>query len=386
MALLIPLNTLVQLMTDNGLGADNYTLSPLQITLFLKYFFAFTIVYTVLVMLTKISILQLYLRIWAEDSVSIWFRRTCWFLVAVHVVTIAAFVFAEIFLCTPVAYSWNYWDGLHKGKCANRAAQLYALGAVNICYDVVVFILPLHNFLKLNISWRRKTGVLTIFMVGMLVTICSIVRLQYLVKIGHSSNPTWDYNNAVIWSIVECNFSVVATCMPAMAGLVQRIWSKLSGKPMSSIASSNGSRAPINPRQIDPEKPMTNDEMLKMRQAGSYNDSVTALDSSDPGAATSIKAKSNHSPTSSNGIELRHEPPSQTTATQLSYRDVNGRLHEVKVIDKPLDDYASVDPSVARANNSQTDALQNLRQADNVDWAVDHAPRDWQSGGPGRRF
>ncbi|EMF07960.1 uncharacterized protein SEPMUDRAFT_31767, partial [Sphaerulina musiva SO2202] len=229
MALLVPVNSFVELMTNNGLGTDNFTLSPRQITLFLKYFFVFTILYTVLVMLTKVSILQLYLRIWSEDAVSIWFRRTCWFLVAVHLVTILAFVFSEIFICSPVPYSWHFWDGLHQGSCANRAAQLYALGAINICYDVVVFILPLHNFLKLNISWRRKTGVLTIFMVGMLVTICSIIRLQYLVKIGHSSNPTWEYSNAVIWSSVECNFSVICTCMPAMAGLLQRIWAKLSG-------------------------------------------------------------------------------------------------------------------------------------------------------------
>lgn len=147
---------------------------------FIQYFFVFTILYTVLVMLTKVSILQLYLRIWSEDAVSIWFRRTCWFLVAVHLVTILAFVFSEIFICSPVPYSWHFWDGLHQGSCANRAAQLYALGAINICYDVVVFILPLHNFLKLNISWRRKTGVLTIFMVGMLVTICSIVSTTFL--------------------------------------------------------------------------------------------------------------------------------------------------------------------------------------------------------------
>lgn len=147
---------------------------------FIQYFFVFTILYTVLVMLTKVSILQLYLRIWSEDAVSIWFRRTCWFLVAVHLVTILAFVFSEIFICSPVPYSWHFWDGLHQGSCANRAAQLYALGAINICYDVIVFILPLHNFLKLNISWRRKTGVLTIFMVGMLVTICSIVSATFL--------------------------------------------------------------------------------------------------------------------------------------------------------------------------------------------------------------
>lgn len=97
--------------------------------------------------------------------------------------------------------------------------------------------------------------------------------------------------------------------------------------------------------------------MLQMRRAttaNSYTTTATAppvpsvppaiptLDSSDPDAATSFKEKSvvdsePNSSRSSDGIELRHDPPSTTTATRLEYRDGNGRLHEVKVIDTPMD-------------------------------------------------
>lgn len=140
-----------------------------------QQFYVFTILYTALVMITRISILQLYLRIWREAAVGIWFRRTCWALIWIHVVTLSAYCLSFVFQCTPVSYAWTFWSGLIKGTCVNRQGQIYSLGAINICYDVVVFVLPLHNFLKLNISWRRKTGVLTIFMVGLLVTICAIV-------------------------------------------------------------------------------------------------------------------------------------------------------------------------------------------------------------------
>lgn len=126
---------------------------------------------------------------------------------------------------------------------------------------------------------------------------------------------------------------------------------------MSSNASSNGSRAPINAKAIDPERPTTNGEMLRMRQADSYLESVPTLDSSHPDAATELKDKSDYSPTSSEGIELKHDPPSETTATRLSYRDVNGRLHEVKVIDKPLDDQASPDPRSQFSRGSSTASL-----------------------------
>lgn len=96
--------------------------------------------------------------------------------------------------------------------------------------------------------------------------------------------------------------------------------------------------------------------MLQMRRATTANSYSTApppvpsvppavptLESSDPDAATSFKEKSvvdsesNSNSRSSDGIELRHEPPSTRTATRLEYRDGSGRLHEVKVIDTPMD-------------------------------------------------
>lgn len=96
--------------------------------------------------------------------------------------------------------------------------------------------------------------------------------------------------------------------------------------------------------------------MLQMRRATTANSysttapppvpsvppAIPTLDSSDPDAATSFKEKSvgdsePNSSRSSDGIELRHDPPSTTTATRLEYRDGNGRLHEVKVIDTPMD-------------------------------------------------
>lgn len=133
-------------------------------------------------MLTRVSILQLYLRIWREAAVGIWFRRTCWALIAIHVATLFAYCISLVFQCTPVSYAWKFWDGLHNGTCVNRQGQLYSLGAINISYDVIVFVLPLHNFLKLNISWQRKMGVCTIFMVGLLVTICAIVSRVFLLR------------------------------------------------------------------------------------------------------------------------------------------------------------------------------------------------------------
>lgn len=346
-----------------------------------QQFYVFEIMYTMIVMVTKVSILQLYLRIWTEEAVSFWFRRACWAMIWILITTMFAFVISLIFQCDPVSYAWNDWDGLHHGHCINRAGQIYSLGAINIAYDVFVFILPLHNFLKLKISWRRKMGVCMIFMVGLLVTICSIVRLQYLVKVGLSSNPTWDYISTVIWNSVECNFSVVCTCMPATAGLLQRMWATMSGNPLST--SSAESKAPIKPEVIDPENPIGEDEMLHMHDPrDSFSTSANEVHETDPSAPTE---KLGHANTA--GIEIKHEPPSETTATRMSYRDNEGRLHEVKVIDRPTSDVKTPDPEVPNATQTPRQALDSLRNAETVRWSKQPSmQRDWQNSGPGRRF
>lgn len=258
--------------------------------------------------------------------------------------TMLSFVISLVFQCTPVSYAWNDWDGLHKGHCIGREGNIYALGAINIGYDVFVFILPLHNFLKLKISWRRKMGVCLIFMVGLVVTICSVVRLQYLVKVGMSPNPTWDYNSTVIWSSVECNFSVICTCMPAMAGLIQRVWATMTGNPLSTSGSGE-SKAPINPKAIDPENPIAEDEMLQVRDPTRRSFSADATEISETHPEAPTEKISAHEVNERGGVALIHEPPSETTATRMSYRDTEGRLHEVKVIDRPTDDVKPPPPT-----------------------------------------
>ena len=335
------------------------------------------------------------------EAVSRWFRLAIWLLIFLNLITMLGFALSLVAQCGPISYvrlpilstipvglrltmalaqAWHNWDGLHVGHCVNRSAQIYVLGAFNIAYDVIVFVFPLHNFLKLNISWQRKFGVCLIFMIGLLVTVCSIVRLQYLVKIGVSQNPTWDYNSTVIWSSVECNLSVMCTCMPAMTGLIQRVWAAISGMPLTSNASE--SKTPIRRTIYDPENPVSNDEMMRMREASSMEDSATELNESDHGAPTEKLHRTHEHAATHRGIEIKHEPPNQTTATRMAYRDDQGRLHEVKVIDKPTDD---VDPSFQhhqgqdiadndvenpnypRVSQRQADAVKDLQEKDHAE-------------------
>lgn len=68
-----------------------------------------------------------------------------------------------------------------------------------------------------------------VFLVGIVVTICSIVRLRYLSVFGQSINFTYDYSYLGLWSIVEVYTCIICVCMPAATGFFRRIYEWAAG-------------------------------------------------------------------------------------------------------------------------------------------------------------
>jgi hypothetical protein len=68
--------------------------------------------------------------------------------------------------CIPISLAWDRWDGQHAGKCLNLNALGWTAAAMNIILDLVVICLPLKEMSQLKMSWRRKTGILLMFLGG----------------------------------------------------------------------------------------------------------------------------------------------------------------------------------------------------------------------------
>lgn len=314
-------------------------------------------------MLTKTSLVLTYLRIWKADSVSSAFRIACWTLVAMLNATWIAGAFAIIFQCAPVDYTWLAISGTVEGHCIALEPFTYAYAALNIAFDVIVFFLPIHSLLKLKVPWPRKFGLCAVFLVGFLVTICSIIRLQYLVRLSEASNISWNFQYIGMWSLVEANFSIVCCCMPVMAGLVQRIWARtsnltsvkvtrtkhtqLSGEGRSrSLRSSPRSKIDPTYTETTLEKGDSNsgihdEEGFNQQQHVRVEEAQTAIDLlhrdwiDDTPTSARFYRHCADGDEDSYFVEIAHETPREPTTTKLSYRDQNGMLHEVEIIDRP---------------------------------------------------
>ncbi|EME76878.1 uncharacterized protein MYCFIDRAFT_14484, partial [Pseudocercospora fijiensis CIRAD86] len=212
--LLIPLDVSLHQEARLGLGRDMWFNSASSISRILHWFYATEILYICVVMLAKLAIVLLYLRIWTADSITKPFRLACWITIGLCIATMLAFVLATIFQCEPISYAWNYISG-GNGNCIQLAPMLYAFAALDIVYNIIVFLLPVPGLRKLQIGWSKKLALSTVFGMGALVTIFSIVRIAFLARSDRESNATWYYHWIGLWSIVEANLSVICVCAPA---------------------------------------------------------------------------------------------------------------------------------------------------------------------------
>ncbi|KPM35507.1 hypothetical protein AK830_g11072 [Neonectria ditissima] len=208
----------------HGEGRDIWTLRPHDITQFGLFFYILELMYFAQVSLLKMSLLFFYLRIFPGPA-----QKLLWGTVGFNAVYGVAFVFLAAFQCTPVSYFWTNWDGEHEGKCLNTNGIGWANSAVSIALDVWMLAIPLWRLHSLKLHWKKKIGVAAMFVVGTFVTVVSIIRLQTLVGLGSSHNPTYDQIDVSIWSTVEINIGIICASMPSLRILLVRVFPVLGG-------------------------------------------------------------------------------------------------------------------------------------------------------------
>ena len=192
--------------------------------------------------MTKISIVLLYLRIFPKE-VSKRFNYISWTIIAGLVLYCLAFVVVFIMECQPISHFWNQWDGEHEGYCVDIQTSAYVNGAINIFFDLVVFFLPIPKLVKLQVQdTRRKVGVILTFLVGLFVTACSAIRLQYLANVSNLTNATYHYNDIGLWTGLEAYLGIVCACMPSILGPLVHFFRKTIDSKLSSNSKS-GSRS-----------------------------------------------------------------------------------------------------------------------------------------------
>ncbi|CAN9079907.1 unnamed protein product [Alternaria alternata] len=210
----IGLTICIGVQAKNGMGRHTDTINDGDMTTFLRAFWASLIVYYLSLGLTKGSMLLQYRRIFPTKS----FQVANWITMAVVISYTIWTVFSSIFMCVPVRAFWTH----EKATCLNQFAVWFTNAAINIITDFAIILLPIPVIRKLNLGKRQKIGLISIFAIGGFVCLVSILRLQSLVAISNSADPSYDNPPAATWSSVESNVGIICACLPLLRPLITK--------------------------------------------------------------------------------------------------------------------------------------------------------------------
>lgn len=122
------------------------------------------VLYVPAIAIAKSSILFFYCRIFPDKR----FRRIVWAVQAFNAVVTLAFLLVFVSQCQPFSYFWHQWDGEHKGKCIDFSAAALAHLGLHVIIDVTILVLPITQVYKLQMTAKRKAGVMAMFLTGIL--------------------------------------------------------------------------------------------------------------------------------------------------------------------------------------------------------------------------
>lgn len=149
-----------------------------------QYFISSEIIYSVVIVTIKWSILAFYQRIFPHR----WFQ---WALLGIAVFMGAwmfTTVFAISFQCIPIEFNWD--TKIPGGHCINIGQLALVTSILNVLTDVAILILPLPLVWKLNVSRHRRWGLILLFGLGGGACIVGITRAGYIGNLNATTDPT----------------------------------------------------------------------------------------------------------------------------------------------------------------------------------------------------
>ncbi|KAL2865827.1 uncharacterized protein BJX67DRAFT_382510 [Aspergillus lucknowensis] len=205
---------------SHGLGKPQATLSPSENRSQLKMLWISIPLYNLTLNLTKISMVLLYLRLFATKT----YRIILITLLILITISGIWMVLGTLLVCIPVQ---AFWDRTIEHTCLSRALIWFLNAALQIAGDLILVILPMPPLIRLRIPLRQKVGLVVIFALGLFVCTTSVVRLYTLIMLVRTTDRS-RYNGLVAtWSFVECNVAIVCASLPTFRQLIIRTFPRI---------------------------------------------------------------------------------------------------------------------------------------------------------------
>ncbi|KAK7926778.1 hypothetical protein PG985_003776 [Apiospora marii] len=182
------------------------------------WFNVVTIHYGVTICLVKLTILQLYRRVFSparHGPFDVGIVALDLFVVGFYVAT----NLAKVFQCTPRE---KIWVSSLPGRCIDISTLLNVSGIVNTVTDFIILVLPIKAVWNLKMGARKKITVVLVFTFGLSGPAFSLAGL--MVRWSGTGNPdkTWVHPEIIMWGLAELTTGVLCYSVPELGLLLRK--------------------------------------------------------------------------------------------------------------------------------------------------------------------
>ncbi|RAK95486.1 uncharacterized protein BO80DRAFT_486877 [Aspergillus ibericus CBS 121593] len=177
--------------------------------------------------------------------------RCLYAMVTLQVVFAMVSVLSVFLQCNPTKM---LWDPSVEGTCWDAAVFddfMYWVSAYTTITDIVLAVVPVSVFWKLQMRFSTKLGVCIMMSLTLLSAIVTIVKATYLHLFTQRTDPLHDVVTLVIWGLIEQNVVIVAACIPTLRSFFRIAFGtkgSRSGNTSSRTRSGSGFKLSSNPK------------------------------------------------------------------------------------------------------------------------------------------
>ncbi|KAI5236190.1 hypothetical protein E4T42_09531 [Aureobasidium subglaciale] len=223
---------LFQYIVKVGLGKHLWDVSAADFSpTFLEVWTFAAMIYSVSMLLIKMSILMLYRRLFPINN----FKYLWWVCAFCTVGYGLGALFSSLFACVPVRANWDL--NIEPTRCINKKAFYIGNGVMNIfskSYDILTLLmqrandvtladllilcLPIPIVWRLTLELRQKIILSVVFTLGSISCVISLVRLLSIITWIHvgDADITYTLQSIVAWSEIELAACIICANAPCL--------------------------------------------------------------------------------------------------------------------------------------------------------------------------
>ncbi|KAF7914522.1 uncharacterized protein EAF01_000928 [Botrytis porri] len=212
-------------INNNFYGQHVHKSDPEHLEAYLKGLYALALLYPIALSTSKLSLLALYWRVFAVTGGKV----PILFASAINGAWGVAALVVGIFSYRPLE---AFWNTAIAAQCIDYPVFFTSNEAFTIAFDIVVLSIPVWFIAQIKRSIGERITISSTFLLGLVVTVVSAIRLWRLVFAQRlpGFDPTFNEVDAGLWAIIELNLWILVASIPTFRPLLGQMWRNYSEK------------------------------------------------------------------------------------------------------------------------------------------------------------